>query len=80
MLSERDYWFLARVGKTLWRTENGCKCSICKNTYTNGLKIEDEIHASQLTEIEREMHCRYFDTREDRDAFEQSKNKSDGRI
>ena len=79
MISDREIWFSQRVGKTLWRSENGCKCNICKDTYANGLKIEDELHASYLVEIEIELKCTYFDTEQERDAFEKRKNKSDGR-
>lgn len=73
MITDREKWFSERVGKTLYRTQNGCKCNICVNTYQNGLLIEDELHASYLVEIERELKCTYFDTASERDAAEKQK-------
>ncbi len=78
MITDREKWFSQRVGKTLYRTQNGCKCNICVNTYQNGLLIEDELHASYLVEIEHELKCTYYDSAEERDRAEQLKIKSDG--
>lgn len=79
MITDREKWFLQRVGKKLYRTQNGCKCNICVNTYQNGLLIEDELHASYLVEIERELKCTYYDSKEERDRQEQLNAKKYGK-
>jgi hypothetical protein len=77
----RLQFFIDHIGKPVFRQRNGCKgnkgkpCSICEHNYQNGLLIEDELHASYLVEIERELKCTYYDSREERDRAEQSKIK-----
>lgn len=45
---ERLKWFKDRVGKVVFRNDNGCPCEICKHVVENGLIITDELHADYL--------------------------------
>lgn len=59
-------WFIDRIGKTIYRSENGCSCKTCKEVNSNGLVIRDEMHASYLYDIqyEYEIDGIYLDYRE----------------
>lgn len=78
---ERKKWFTDRVGKTIYRNKTSCKCAICEHVYNNGLKISDESHATYIHDCEAEYNyeghpLKYFDTVEERDAYEMElKNK-----
>lgn len=73
--TEREQWFVDRIGKKVFRTPMSCKCASCKDVYINGLVIVDEMHASYLCEIEAVDNfeggfLRYFDTEKERDDYE----------
>jgi len=84
-LSEREQWFIDRVGKRVWRNENNCGCVDCINVHKHGLIIKDKEHAHVLYHIEGEscldnfpladIPLKYFDTPEEGDAFELTLNK-----
>lgn len=72
--SEREQWFIDRIGKRVYRTNTGC-CIHCEKVYKDGLIIGDEEHADYLYIIESEFSAegnllRYFDTILERDEFE----------
>ena len=79
-LSEREQWFLDRVGKRVWRNQNSCTCRDCVVVYKHGLIIKDKEHAHALYCIECESNndnfplaitpLKYFDSPEERDEFE----------
>lgn len=48
----REQWFLDRIGKVVFRDDDGCPCAICKNAVEHGILINDEVHAMYLYEIE----------------------------
>jgi hypothetical protein len=74
-ITEREQWFLDRVGKRVWRNKNYCDCNTCDVVYTKGLMITDSLHAGYLWAVEGDYYregfpLKYFDTPEERDAFE----------
>ncbi len=82
-MSEREKWFLDRIGKRIYRSITTCPCAVCVNVYETGLVVSDEMHASYLQEVEAvDLYeggtTKYFDTLEERDAYE-SKLKEDGK-
>lgn len=75
-LSERQKWFRSMINKTIWRN-NYCDCSICKSVYENGLVIGDTMQADYCYDNECDFTAggdplRYFETKEERDAFEKT--------
>jgi len=66
----RYNWFSYKIGQTIFRNKVSCDCTMCTNSYANGVKIEDADHASYLHDCENELGCRYFDTKEQRDEYE----------
>lgn len=49
---EREQWFLDRIGKRIYRENNGCPCEVCQKITDTGLIIADEMHASYLNDVE----------------------------
>lgn len=37
-------WFIDRIGKTIYRSENGCSCETCK-------KVQSRIHVVYRTDM-----------------------------
>lgn len=75
-LSEREQWFFDRIGKRVFRPNTHC-CDICTNAYNNGLLINDENHATYLSDIEGEYQhdkypMKYFDTKEEMLEYEKN--------
>jgi len=73
-LSEREKWFRQRIGKVIYRNDNGCSCPACQDALKNGLVVNDEMHANYLYENECEYTAeghplRYFDTKEEAMEF-----------
>ncbi len=67
MKNERLQFFLSRIGKRVYRNDDGCDCNICKNVTENGLIVENELHANYLYDNECDYKrdgtpLRYFDT------------------
>jgi len=68
-------WFTERIGQRVFRTKNGCQCKVCDAVYHEGLIVIDKAHAEYLQEVEGDYQaggtdCRYFETREERDEYE----------
>ncbi len=66
-MQNREEWFKERIGKRVYRNNNGCVCSTCTQVALEGLIIGDEMHASYLQNCEAEYTAeghplRYFDT------------------
>ena len=83
--TEREQWFLNRIGKRIFRNNNGCSCGVCKNVNDNGLIVEDEFHATHLLENELcynadGFRLRYFDTKEEVNEFIELINKENGNL
>lgn len=72
---ERSEWFMSRIGKTVFRNDNGCPCKSCQRIYVEGIAIDDEFHATYLRDVEGdEGRLMYFDTRPEALAYELSLN------
>lgn len=56
-------WFLQRIGKRVFRNDNGCGCETCKDVSRNGIVIKSEIHAKYLQSVQGEMSLQYSDTK-----------------
>lgn len=78
-ISEREQWFLNRIGKRVWRNKTPRYFERCKQEYDKGIVILDTSHAVSLYHSEYEhnyyrfpsdLPVKYFDTPEERDAFE----------
>lgn len=77
----REKWFIDRIGKRVYRNDDKCSCESCKNVYTHGLIIQDELHASYLDSIEacynaEGIPLRYFDTLDEVNEYEKNINNS----
>lgn len=75
MNTERAKWFNDRIGKVVYRNKTSCDCETCEDACENGLTITDEVHADYIRELESIYNyegspLKYFDTIEERDAFE----------
>lgn len=73
--SQREQWFIERIGKVVYRNATTCACEVCKNVHQSGLFIKDENHALYIAEIElcytSDGHpLKYFDTKEEAANFE----------
>lgn len=77
-ITDREKWFIERVGKVIWRNKTNCPCSVCEDVYNNGLYLMDEGHASYVfcTESEYDVFLKYFETKEERDIYEKELNFS----
>lgn len=51
-MTDREQWFINRIGKRVFRETNGCPCEVCKNVTDKGLVIADKMHALYLYNIE----------------------------
>lgn len=47
-------WFRDRVGKTVYRDDNGCDCDLCQDAKEFGVTIHNEYHASHLFDIQND--------------------------
>ncbi len=70
-------WFKTRIGKTIWRNKTSCTCGVCEAVYRKGLYVQDDFHASYLSDVVAEetqngWPMMYFDTKAERDFYEQS--------
>ncbi len=69
-LSERQKWFLERIGKRVYRNDDGCDCDLCKQVLQHGVIITDRHQAQYLYDCECDFTAdntpmRYFDTPEE---------------
>lgn len=67
--TERQKWFLARIGKAVYRN-SFCDCPSCQHVMEHGLVIQDEQHADYISGFEAESHAEgnpvhYFDSRQE---------------
>jgi len=68
-------WFIDRISKRIYRNKTTCKCGVCAHVYTDGLVVDDELHANYLYDCvgisnHEGFPLQYFDTIEQRDEFE----------
>lgn len=59
----RKAWFIARIGKRIFRGPVHCTCETCIASHLDGIVIADEFHAIYLNDIESELGIRYLDVR-----------------
>lgn len=71
---KRQNWFKSKVGKIIFRTQVTCKCPVCTDVYNKGIRVQDEFHACYLNDCSAELDIDYFETIEERNEFEKSKN------
>lgn len=48
-------FFLARIGKKVFRDDNDCPCKDCRNVAENGLLILDKFHAQCLADVDADF-------------------------
>jgi len=70
----RLQWFLAHVGRILFRNGYGCNCPICSEVAFHGLFVNDEQHARYLYDTECDYNregtpLRFFDSISERDEW-----------
>jgi len=75
----RKQWFIDRIGKKVYRNKT-CTCATCERIYKEGLTITDKMHADYVFDCEciyniEKNPLKYFDTIEERDAFEKELKK-----
>jgi hypothetical protein len=75
--TDREQWFIDRVGKTIYRNRDGCTCFVCEQVYQQGLYLADEYHALYVSEIEGAYNIdgfplKYFDTKEEVAEYEKT--------
>lgn len=66
-------WFLDRIGEKVYRLKTSCTCESCVNVYRNGVLISDRQQAMYLFDVECVCGYRYFDSKEDRDKYQEQK-------
>lgn len=59
-------WFKNRIGKRIYRDDDGCNCETCKDVVKTGLTIRDEQHAQYIYDIQNgfadeEVYLNYRD-------------------
>lgn len=59
--ADERQWFHDRIGKAIFRTDNGCNCESCQQVMKSGITIQDEMHANYLCDSSTEMGIKYFD-------------------
>lgn len=45
---QSEQWFIDRIGKRIYRDDDGCSCADCAKTVKEGLIVLDEEHARYL--------------------------------
>jgi hypothetical protein len=50
-------WFIERIGKRIYRNDDGCGCVRCGDAIENGLVVMDETHADYLSMIDHDFAC-----------------------
>lgn len=58
-------WFIDRIGERVYRGPTTCKCPICSRVLEDGLVISSETHAIYLYNIQGELQCPYYDSKEE---------------
>lgn len=58
-------WLKARVGKRVFRSPNGCSCSVCAEVVENGIVVLDKTHACYMAETAIECGVYYADTKQE---------------
>lgn len=62
---EAHQWATDRIGKTVYRKEDTCSCGVCQDIAEKGLVIQDQLHATYITDCAMEMNYRYADSKEE---------------
>lgn len=57
-------WFVNRVGKIVFETDNSCYCKDCKHAKEYGFIIEDVDQAQHLKTCQDEMGLGFYDKKE----------------
>lgn len=59
--TEREQWFIDRIGKRIFRNATTCSCSICADVAKNGIIVHDEYHAIYLCDTEADYAADDFE-------------------
>lgn len=62
-------WFKRHVGRTIFRTHNGCECRGCGIIYAEGQIVRNQVHARYLYDMELVDDLMYFGTKLERDEY-----------
>jgi hypothetical protein len=54
-------FFKDRIGKRIYRDDNGCECLECKNVVENGIIVQDKQKARYLYDVSCELGIEYRD-------------------
>lgn len=73
-LTERQKWFMSKIGQRIYRNDDGCDCGVCKYILEHGIFINDELQAQYCYDIECDFNAdgtplRYFDTKQEVDEW-----------
>lgn len=47
-------WFKERIGKIIYRDNNGCDCVTCSNVSKSGMRVHDLSHAQYLYDLQND--------------------------
>jgi len=50
-------WFTNRIGKRIFRDDDGCGCNFCNDVVKNGLIVFNESHAQYLAMIDNDFEA-----------------------
>ena len=59
-MTERDQWFIDRIGKRIYRNPVDCTCKDCQEINKNWLIIHDREHALYLSATESDYAADWF--------------------
>lgn len=65
----KKQWFLDRLGKVVYRSNNDCLCWLCQVTFRDGVLIKNVDIAEHLYELSCGLQHNYFDSKQERDNF-----------
>lgn len=51
---QSEQWFVERIGKRVYRDDDGCSCADCAKTVKEGFVVLDKDHAQYLYTIQME--------------------------
>ncbi len=52
-------WFMARIGKRIYRLTKFKCCAVCDKVYQDGVIIRDRQHATYVKDVQDEMGLEY---------------------
>lgn len=55
-ISERERWFISKIGQRLFPNKTSCTCKTCKRIHRKGIIIKDRMHALYVSSAEAESN------------------------